>query len=128
MPTATAVYPYMKSGFDGATRVVRIVNAGGFRPPFSPNGTTQSEFFYSVQFFVLYFEEGEPEVQQEAEDDLDQLEFEFYSWMANNQQGFGLPTPWKLLFQESRSQTDVVKIGAHLYILENIPVKCEISG
>lgn len=128
MTSASAVYPYMKSGFDGASRVVRVVTGGSMRPPFSPNGTTESEFFYLVQLFVLYFEEGEPTVQQEADDDLDQLEYEFYAWMAANQQRPDLPVPWKTLNQESRSLTDLVKIGAHFYILENIPIRCAISG
>ena len=123
MPSALDIYPYMKAGFDGASPVVRVVNAGSNRPESTARGH-RSQFFFSVQFFVIYYEEGTPAAQAAAEDTLDDLEHELISWMDGNHN----TERWTTLKWADRSRTQVVREGGHQYILEDVPIVVDVVG
>lgn len=125
MPGAQ-VYGYMKSGFGGNSPVVRVVSDGSLRPEFPAQGV-RSQFYYVVQHYVIYYQQGAPEVQAEAEDLLDQLEYHLYSWMVTNQQ---IPGFWTEIKFAERSRSSVVPVdsGAYYYILELIPLAVRVAG
>ena len=126
MPTAAAVYPYMFSNFkDGPSPVVRLMNAGSNRPPIEEAGN-RSTFYFMLQSWVIYFEDGTPEVQEQAEDTLDQLEFEFVTWMAANQ--VRPADQWTMLLYEGRSTVRTVKVSGFYYVVESIPLGVEVYG
>lgn len=126
MPAAAAVYPYMFSNFkDGPSPVVRIMNAGSNRPPHEEVGI-RSEFFFMAQFWVIYFEDGTPAVQQEAENTLDQLEYEFTAWLTDNQ--VKPADQWTMLTVNGRSTVQTQKVHGFYYVVESVPLVAEVYG
>lgn len=121
--TSLSVYDYMRSGFEGKSPVLRVVTAGSLRPEAYANGI-RSQFYYSVQFFVIYYQDGDPSVQAQAEDILDELEIQAFTWIADNQQ----TDLWTELRFDQRSRSTVVKLGPHQYIMEDIPVVARVYG
>lgn len=126
MPSAQGnVFGFMKTGFEGDSPIVRIVDSGSDRPYKEQRGV-RSRFYYSVQLFVLYFEDGSPEIQSNAEDLLDDLEHEFYSYLADNQ----TTTNWTMIGYDDgqRSRVIQVRLGESRYILEDIPIAVRVDG
>lgn len=124
LPAGSQVYPYLYSRFGVESPVVRIVNAGGLRPPIYSEGI-RSEFYYSLQFWVAYYEEADPAAQAEAEDILDDLEYAFTVWLGANQVGQPL---WTMIQMDGRSKVDTVQTRGGYWIVENIPLKVEVYG
>lgn len=126
MPTAAAVYPYMFSNFkDGPSPVVRLMNGGSNRPPIEEAGN-RSIFYFMLQFWVIYFEDGTPTVQQEAENTLDQLEYEFVTWLAANQ--VKPADQWTMMLYDGRSAVRTQKVHGFYYLVESIPLAVEVYG
>lgn len=123
LPATATVYGYMATGFEGLSPVVRVVSAGSMRPEFTARGT-RSRFYYSVQLWVLFFEDGEPDVQQAAEDALDDLEEALLDWLIDNQTG----ALWTAISFADRSRTQVVLVGGSQYIMEDIPIAVDVFG
>ena len=122
-----AIYPYMKTAFEGTSPVVRILNDGSNRPMRAghipqPLG---SKFRYIVQHFVLFKEQGESDEQAAAEDKVDELESTLSQFIADNNQ---VPGSWKMIQQVDFSDTVLVKIGGYQYILEVFSIEVTVDG
>lgn len=126
LPTAATVYPYMYSNFkNGPSPVVRLMNAGSNRPPIEEAGI-RSVFYFMLQFWVVYFEDGTPAVQEQAEETLDQLEVEFVTWLAANQ--VKPADQWTMVSYDNRSTVETVKVSGFYYVVESIPLAVEVYG
>lgn len=123
LTSALAVYDYLYSKFDVESPIVRVVTAGSNRPPIHSEGI-RSTFYYSLQFWVAYYEEGTEAVQQEAEDILDALEHEFVQWLADNQ----VSELWTMVTVDGRSNVETVKTRGSYWIVEAIPIAVEVYG
>lgn len=130
MPTAKGnIYGYMRSGFAGLSPVVRVLSGGSVRPR-TPQHGTPSRFLYTVQLWVLYFDDGNAAQQAAAEDTLDALEAELTAWLGNesvrNQVGL-----WRDLAWYDASRVDVRQIGTKagsIYIVEDVPIEVTVDG
>lgn len=126
MPSAQAVYGYQRSKFDGRASVVRVFSASADRPMFAEQGI-RSEFGFIVQLWVLY---ASPTTQvwseSEAEDKLDDLEYELISWIVDNQ----VPADmlWTALRYARGSVVDTHKVGGESYLVEDVFVVAEVYG
>ena len=125
LPTARDVYSFMYSKFSGKSPIVRLMNAGANRPEITEHGV-RSIFYYTLQFWVVYFEEGTEAVQAEAEDILDQLELEWVTWLGTNQ--VEPAQQWTMLGYDKRSTVETAKVSGKYYIVESIPLAVEVYG
>lgn len=123
LTSALQVYDYLYSRFDVESPIVRIVTDGSNRPPIYSEGI-RSTFYYAVQFWVAYYEDGTPQVQSDAEDILDTLEYEFTVWLEANQIG----TLWTMVRVDGRSRVQTVQTRGAYWIVETIPLAVEVYG
>lgn len=123
LTSALAVYDFLYSKFDVESPIVRIVTAGSNRPPIHSQGI-RSTFYYAVQFWVAYYEDGTPSVQADAEDILDALEHEFVQWLESNQ----VSELWTMVTVDGRSRVETVQTRGSYWILESIPIAVEVYG
>lgn len=124
LTSALQVYDYLYSRFDVESPIVRIVNDGSLRPPVYSEGI-RSEFYFALQFWVAYYENGTPAVQSDAEDILDALEYEFTVWLGANQVNQPL---WTMVQTDGRSRVQTVQTRGNYWIVETIPLKVEVYG
>jgi hypothetical protein len=123
LTSAVQVYDYLYSRFDVESPIVRIVTDGSNRPPIYSEGI-RSTFYYALQFWVAYYEDGTPQVQSDAEDILDTLEYEFTVWLEANQIG----TLWTMVSVDGRSRVQTVQTRGAYWIVETIPLAVEVYG
>lgn len=121
LTSAQAVYGYQRGGFDGQTPVVRVMSAGSFRTRFTAQGG-RGELFFLVQAWVLYADPALNWTEAQAEDRLDQLEFELATWMENNRN----TQYWSWIEYAGRSFVNVVKFQGQPYLVEDIPVLVKV--
>lgn len=127
MPSAKGnIYAYMRSGFAGASPVVRVLSGGSERPRDAHHGKP-SFFFFTVQMWVLYFERGTPAQQAEAEDTLDALERELTAWMGDLSVRSN-PGLWRDLGWVGASQVAVRPVQGHLYLVEDVQIEVTVDG
>lgn len=132
VPSAVAVYGYLKSGFEGDSPIVRVMSAGSERQEVGEAVGYESKFFFDLQIMVLLYEEGSDAdaVAELAADVLDQVEFEVFTWFANHQMqqdGDG-SLSWTVAKWETRSAVAPYSVGTHFYLVETIPIIVEVSG
>jgi len=123
LTSALQVYDYLYSKFEVDSPIVRIITDGSNRPPIYSEGI-RSTFYYALQFWVAYYEEGTPAAQQEAEDIVDALEYEFVQWLEANQ----VSTIWTMIRVDGRSQVRTVLVRGQYWIVETIPLAVEVYG
>jgi hypothetical protein len=123
MPSAAAVYGYQKTDFGSLSPVVRIAAAGVLRPQMEARGI-RSEFRFSVQLWVLFAGTGQGWTEADAEDQLDQLEYELISWISNNQN----TGDWTGIQYSDLTVVDVLDISGTLYLVEEIPLTVRVWG
>jgi hypothetical protein len=125
--TVYAVFPYMRTGFEGKSPVVRVLNGGSLRPRVAGNigQALGSKFRYLVQHFVLYNEADNPNEQEEAEDSLDALESILAQFVSDKDQ---IPGVWKSISPYDYSEPTLVKIGGFHYLLEVFGLEITIDG
>ncbi len=132
IPSAQAVYGYLKSGFEGDSPIVRVMSAGSLRQEVGEATGYESEFFFDLQIMVLLYEEGSDAdvVAELATDTLDQVEFEVFQWFSDHQQvqDDDGSTKWKVAKWESRSAVAPYSVGTHFYLVETIPIIVEVAG
>lgn len=123
LTSALAVYDFLYSKFDVESPIVRIITDGSNRPPIYGEGI-RSTFYYALQFWVAYYEEGDATVQQEAEDILDALEHEFVQWLEEHQ----ISELWTMVRVDGRSRVQTVQTRGSYWIVETIPIVVEVYG
>jgi len=121
LPSAQAVYGYQRGGFDGQTPVVRVMSAGSYRTRFTAQGG-RGELFFLVQTWVLYADPALNWTEAQAEDRLDQLEFELATWMESNRN----TQYWSWIEYAGRSFINQVKLQGQPYLVEDIPVLVKV--
>lgn len=127
MPTAKGnIYAYMRSGFAGASPVVRVLSGGSLRPRDTHHGKP-SVFYFTVQLWVLYFERGTPEQQEAAEDTLDDLEEELTAWLGDLSVRSN-PGVWRDLGWSLPSQVAVRQVQGHSYLVEDVQIEVSVDG
>ena len=127
MPAAKGnVFDYMRSGFAGASPVVRVLSGGSVRPRDRHHGKPSS-FYFTVQMWVLYFERGTPEQQAAAEDTLDALEQELTAWLGDLSVR-NSPGLWRDLGWFGPSQVAVRQVQGHTYIVEDVQIEVSVDG
>jgi hypothetical protein len=127
MPSAKGnIYAYMRSGFAGASPVVRVLSGGSARPRDAHHGKP-SVFYFTVQVWVIYFERGTPAQQAEAEDTLDALERELTAWMGDLSVRSS-PGLWRDLGWVGASQVAVRPVQGHLYLVEDVQIEVTADG
>lgn len=114
------VVGHQKANIRGQWPAVMIFTAGSVRPQVTEQGI-RSEFYYVVQLWVLYYQEG-LWTEAEAEDTLDALEQQVAEWLANNQVG----ELWTSLAFNSQSTVSIVTMGGESYLMEEIRVMAEV--
>ena len=132
VPSAQAVYGYLKSGFEGDSPVVRMMSAGSQRQEVGEAQGYESQLFFDLQILVLLYEEGADAdaVAELASDQLDQVEFEIFQWFSDHQQvqdDDGMPK-WVVAKWENRSTVVPYAVGTHFYLVETIPIIVEVAG
>jgi hypothetical protein len=124
LTSALQVYDYLYSKFEVESPVVRIINDGSQRPPIYAEGI-RSEFYFALQFWVAYYEDGTPAAQQDAEDILDALEYQFTVWLGANQVNQPL---WTMIRTNGRSTVRTAQVRGSYWIVETIPLTVEVYG
>lgn len=124
MPTAQAVYGHQRTNIGNQSPVVRIYTFGGMRPQIPATGV-RSRFFYTVELWVLFTTIAGQNYEADAEDTLDQLEYELISWVGANQND----NLWQALMFEGQSVVDNIKIAAgDVWLVEEIRLVAEVYG
>ena len=123
MPTAMQVYPWQQSDFGGYSPVVRVVNAGSERPAKEARGI-RSKFYLAVQLWVRFRLQDGSWVEEQAEEQLDQLELELITWLTENQQT-GL---WTNIQYAERSTVGTSSLAGELWLVEDVPIVVEVYG
>ena len=123
MPSAAAVYAYQRSKLDGMASVVRIFSASSDRPAMTGNAEEShplwTQLGFICQLWVLTASAtGQTYTEAEAEDRLDDLEYELITWVAANQNPSG--GAWVDLRYDRPSFVDTYKAGNELYLVEDI--------
>lgn len=123
-PAVYAVYPYMATGFEGRSPIVRVLNAGSVRPRRAGYNTQaiKTKVRYVIQHFVRFDDAMSAQDQADAEDALDALEAGLSSFIADNDQVAGL---WKSIEQIDLSEPILVKVGSYQYLLESFLVEVQ---
>lgn len=117
LTTAQAVYGYQRGGFEGRTPVVRVMSAGSERTRLTAQGN-RATLFFLVQLWVLYADPDAGWDEQDAEDALDQLEYELAVWMEANR----VTADWLGLDMAGRSTVEIVRYQGLPYLVEDVPV------
>lgn len=126
LTSALQTYSYLYSKFDVESPIVRLINDGSLRPVVDSQGI-RSEFYFGLQFWVAYYENGTPEAQAEAEDILDALEYEFAAWLSTANQANHQPL-WTTIRTDGRSRVQTVQVRGGYWIVETIPLAVEVYG
>lgn len=121
LPTAQVVYDHMKGGFAGQSPVVRVMSAGSERRRFTPQGG-RGELHFTVQFWVMYASPGNNWSEEDAENAIDQLEYELAEYVDSNRQG----NPWKSLEYSTRSGIELVRLEGKPYLIEDVPIVMKV--
>lgn len=121
LPSAQAVYGYQRGGFDGQTPVVRVMSAGSYRTRFTAQGG-RGELFFLVQAWVLYVDPDLGWTEAQAEERLDQLEYELAVWMESNRN----TDNWSWIEMAGRSFINVVRFQGQPYLVEDIPTLVKV--
>lgn len=121
LPSAQAVYGFQKGGFAGQTPVVRVMSDGSSRQRLTPTGG-QSELFYLVQLWVLYTDPEANWHEEDAENALDQLEYEVAVFVNGSRS----TDDWQALDYGGRSMVRVVRYQGEPYLVEDIPVVVKV--
>jgi len=121
--TAEAVWDYQRSDLGGQSPVIRVLAQSSTRPQLAQRGI-RSEFGFVIQVWVLWKSQGGEWTEAEAEDQLDQLEWEIISWMVGNQN----TDNWTALQYAQPTAIDTITIGGDIYLVEDIPVRVSVYG
>ena len=117
MPAAQAVYGYQRGGFEGRTPVVRVMSAGSERPRLTARGNWVTLSFL-VQIWVLYADPDADWTEANAEDALDQLEYELAVYVEAHRS----TNDWLAIDLEGRSRVEIVRYQGLPYLVEDVPI------
>lgn len=121
LPSAQVVYNHMKGGFAGQSPVVRVMSDGSDRLRFTPRGG-RGDLYMLVQFWVMYAAPKTGWTEADAEDALDQLEWELAQYIDANRK----TDHWQAIDFDGRSKPDLVRLEGEAYLVENIPLKLKV--
>lgn len=131
MSTAQVVYAYQRSKLGSVATAARLFSNGSYRPDIAEHGI-RSELGFVVQLWALYGSEtGEKPTEEQAEDNLDDMEYELAVWLSENNLS---PGPlWQAakisnIRPEGFSFVATQKIGAETYLVEDIPLIISVYG
>lgn len=120
--TPPAVYPYMRTGFDGESPLVRVWTDSAGRPDSLEQGLN-SQFLVTVQVWVMVDERAPATVQEESEDLLDEIEREIATWIEANVSS----DLWHSLRYDRNSYIQSAQIGPFAYLIEEIVLSVQAT-
>lgn len=121
VPAADWLIDYQASNFEGRSPVVMVTSAGTVRPQFTMTGL-YAKMFFGIHIFVLHADPDSGYTEADAEDTIDQVEFEIASVLAANQSG----TYWQGISWEESSIVDKITVSGTSYLYEVLPVVVEV--
>lgn len=121
VPSAQAVVAYQASDFEGKSPVVMITGAGTSRDTMTFDGM-KARFFFGVSLFILHADPASGWTEEEAEDLIDQVEYEVAKTFEANQRS----QYWEAIVWEESSLIDRITVSGEPFLLEVIPVAVEV--
>lgn len=122
LTTAQAVYGYQRGGFEGRTPVVRVMSAGSERPRYTAQGN-RGTLHFLVQLWVLYTDPDAGWTEANAEDALDQLEYELAAYVET----YRATDDWIAIDLEGRSRVEIVRYQGLPYVVEDVPIAVKVT-
>ncbi len=119
MVSAQAVYSFQVANFGKASPVVYLTGSGSRRAKLTGRGY-QSTFKINAHLFVLYASKDGSWTEENAEDTLDQLEFELAVAVLDVQ---GNKIISEINYSEASNADDPVVIGGETYLHEIVPLE-----
>lgn len=121
MSTAQVVYDHMRSDFAGQSPVVRVMSGGSERRRFTTQGG-RGDLLLMVQIWVLSVSPADNWTEADAENALDQLEWELAQYIDSNRRS----EVWQALDFDGRSRVEVVRLEGKPYLIEDIPLVMKV--
>jgi hypothetical protein len=122
-PSAQEVYAYKPRDLAGESPILAVLSAGSNRQPYTMAGN-KAAFFLEIHSFVLDGLADGSWTAQEAEDALDQMEYEVGAALEKSRQS---PGQWQsILYDLDRSEIRSIIISGIPYLEEIIPVRVEV--
>lgn len=121
VPAAEVVYDYQAAEFNGKSPVVMITSAGTSRMNFTAEGM-KARVFFGVHLFVLHADPDSGWTEADAEDKLDQVEYEVSLILESNQRN----QYWEAIEWEGSSIIDKITVSGDPYLYEVIPIAVEV--
>lgn len=125
LPTAQDIYDHKPAKLNGSPAVM-VLSAGSDRSERSTAAGFGADFFIEIHNLVRYADPARNRTEQDGEDELDQLEYEFATFMdvkANTK-----TSTWKSIRYTGRSIIGRAEIGGEVYQDEIIPLRVITSG
>lgn len=125
LTTAKTVAAYQRTQWAiSDTPLVRVMSGGSLRPQLTEQGM-RSTFRYAVDVWVLLALQDNSWTAEDAEDTIDQIEYEIVSWLTANQLGH----TWTGVQYEGMSYIEPVNIErGEIYLVERVGVAVEVYG
>lgn len=120
-PAAQAVYDYQAAEFEGKSPVVMITSAGTTRMNLTTQGM-KARIFFGVHIFVLHADPDSGWTEADAEDALDQVEYEVSLILEAHQR----TSYWESIEWEGSSIIDKITVSGDPYLYEVIPIAVEV--
>lgn len=121
VPAAELVIDYQASEFDGKSPVLMITSAGTVRDMMTFDGL-KAKFYFGVHVFVLHADPNSGWTEAQAEDLIDQVEYEISLVFEANQRS----QYWEAIVWEDTSVIDKITVSGEPFLYEVIPVSLEV--
>lgn len=119
MESAEKVYAYQKADFGKASPVVYLTSSSSHRQKLTGRGY-QSVFVINAHLFVLYASKGGNWTEEDAENTLDQLEFELANAVLDIQNNRLIS---HIRYSGASNADDTAVIGGETYLHEIVPLE-----
>jgi hypothetical protein len=121
VPSAEQVVKYQSADFQGKSPTVMVVGAGTMRSQFTVIGL-KAKFYFGVHVFVLHADPDSGWTEEDAEDAIDQVEFEIAQVFEANQKN----QYWEAIQWEETSIVDRIVVSGDPFLYEVIPISVEV--
>lgn len=121
VPAAQLVIPYQSAEFEGKSPVVMLTSAGTVRSQFTASGL-RARMYFGVHIFVLHADPDSGWTEADAEDAIDQVEYEISQVFEANQTS----EYWQGITWEDTSIIDKITVSGDPFLYEVIPIAVEV--